>query len=80
MLISLDSSPPLLLCVASGDILHKTVMRKTDSERAKDAASFEGSSGCFYKTLASLFWKNDGKFHSLMENYKAACFINQRTP
>lgn len=39
----LSSSPPVLGCflwVASGDIVHKTVMRKTDSERAKDAASF----------------------------------------
>lgn len=42
----LSSSPPVLGCflwVASGDIVHKTVMRQTDSERAKDAASFEGS-------------------------------------
>lgn len=64
MLRQLSSSPPALGCflwVASGDIVYKTVVRKTDSKRAKDAVSFEG---CFYKALTSLFWKNDGKFHS----------------
>lgn len=56
----LFSSPLALSCflwVASGDIVHKTVMRKTDSEGAKDAASFEGSSRCFYVALTFLFWK-----------------------